>query len=94
VKDGLDVMTIRIEHERGVVVLAVRSFSRSSVVAAARGESGGVKGVHLRGARRREGDVTRESRLSFEPDRERLVLVAAVPPIPNPSEESLSYTSE
>ena len=78
VVDGLDVVTVRVEYERGVVVAPVRPLARRSVLLPASREGCGVECVHLLDARRRERDVARHALRLAALDRERLVLVAAV----------------
>src|SRR3954451_6477031 len=63
VVDDLDVVPVRIEHERAVVALVVdRALARRAVVLVARRERRGVEGAHrgvlTRGAR--EVDVLRQ----------------------------------
>src|SRR5205814_6927920 len=61
VTDGLDVMTVRIEHERAVIVrVIVRSQSGRAVVASARRHRRLVERVDPFPVRGAEGDMSRE----------------------------------
>ena len=54
----LDIVAIRIEHERAVVVgVIVRANARRAIVLAAAGQRGHIERVHLGARRRQESDV-------------------------------------
>src|SRR6187551_1554416 len=75
VVDGLDVVTVRVEYKRGVVVAPVRPLARRSVLLAASLEGCGAECFHLLDARGGERDVARHVLRLAALDRERLVLV-------------------
>src|SRR5207344_665960 len=58
VADGFDVVPVRIEHERAVIMFVIlRAQSGRTVVVAAGGEGGDMEGIDLRPRVGREADV-------------------------------------
>ena len=55
--DGLDVVAIRIEHERGIVAGVVMAFARRAVIATARCNGRRMKTLHRVAIGRLEGEV-------------------------------------
>jgi hypothetical protein len=88
VVDGLDVVSVGIEHERGVLVVAGVALP-GAVVTPVGYDRGRMEGIHLIRARRGEGDVRGGVRRPGEAERKRLVVLPPSP-APKPRDSSLS----
>src|SRR5262245_19362945 len=75
---GLDVVSVGVDDESGVIVAAVRALSRRTVVASARTERRRVELVDLLRARRGQRDMTAGSDLAGQLQRKWLIVIPAV----------------